>query len=121
MGKTIRRSKLDQNYGCFEGYIERRAHRYGNNAGLNDNDPMTAWYADWDKRYWARRTRDGRSSEYHHYSGGRGARGHYRFLTNQMIRNDTKRAIARARQDGDWDNAVFPTARDGKRFIWSVW
>ncbi|MFZ3583709.1 hypothetical protein ACOI1H_16260 [Loktanella sp. DJP18] len=125
MGKTHRRSKLDQSFGCFDGYIERRAYGSDFCIGLIEEDVETARRqarsTAWDKLYWARRTRDGRSADYHHYSGGSGACGLFRYLSKKMVRNDTKRALVRAADRGDWDDAVYPTDRDGKKFIWSVW
>jgi hypothetical protein len=115
MSKTYRRCELDDKYGCLDGYIERQ----GSNSFTSlFPDRAEHWNA-WDKKYWSRRNRDGKSGEYHR--GGGKSRKYYRDLTNKLIRRETQRKIAKCIRDDDWDDAVYPTQWDGKKFIWSVW
>lgn len=60
-------------------------------------------------------TRDGRSSE---------GKSHQYFteLNNTLIRSNTRAKISKIMRDVElYDDMVFETTRDGKRFIWDVW
>jgi hypothetical protein len=114
MGKTHRRTRLDGNYGCFDGYYERSHH-----SSFVLNILGRAKDIEYEKAFWNKRHRDGVSGYIHR--DGTTSREFYRKLSRKNIRNGTRQALQRGIADGDWDNIVFPDDSDGKKFIWSVW
>lgn len=111
MSKTTRRNWMDDEYGCFEGYFERRGRSC---CRINCEEDYARDYA-YEKDLWDKRARDkSRGSK-------RGGRSLYRRLTNRLIREETRRMIHRGIKTNDWDNLAFPTDWDGKQFIWDVW
>ncbi len=119
MGKTYRKNPLDDMYGSFSHY-RRRNRRYFINWTFRD-DPEKAEEEDraWDLQHWSKRRRDGRSAHYNYRSGGRSHA--YSHMTAKYIRKETRKAIHRGIEGGDWDDLIFPTNWDGKQFIWSIW
>jgi hypothetical protein len=121
MGKTYRKNPLDETYGCFDHY-QRRNRRYPNLWICHtdeEGERLKAWDLAWDFKHWSKRRRDGRSGHYNYRAGGRKKK--YSQMTAKFIRNETRKTIHDGMRNGDWDDLVFPTNWDGKKFIWSVW
>lgn len=116
MSRTYRRNPLDDAYGCFEDY--RRNTRSATHYSII-NDAARAHDLAVDQDRWNRRRRDGKTCDYNRRAGG--GRKIYNHLSAKLIRNETRRAIQRGMTEDDWDNLIFPTYWDGKKFIWSVW
>lgn len=118
MGKTYRRTILDEEHGCFEAYYERSGHKgWLRERPLSPEDRAADRARE--KAYWDARVRDGKSHGYHCESSS--ARGIFRALSTQRLRTETRRKIHAGLRGADWDDMVFPEPRDGKRLIWAVW
>ena len=109
MGKTTRKSRLDGEFGSFEGYAAR-AWRPAIIAAFDpdrDRARLEAARETWDHRH--REVTDST------------ARADFAKLVRKDRRARTRAALHRGLTTGDWDDLVFPDDRDGKRFIWTVW
>lgn len=117
MGKTYRRNEIDQNYGCFEGYYERKGYNTG--SLVRNRDDFEQWNYNYEKAFWDKRARDGSPVE--HCAGKASGRRYYRHLTKKLIRNETRRKISLGLAGDDWDSMVWPDQHDAKKYIWSIW
>lgn len=121
MGKTYRRSPLDTQYGCFEDYKRRRKIRRRYWAALyQDYEAVIANDDIQIAKHWSQRHRDGKSSDYNNRSYF-GRKSEHSQITVRYIRTITRQNIHRCIADDAWDDLVFPTNKDGKKFIWSFW
>jgi len=112
MGKTHRKSKDHAKYGNFENY-----HLSKNQILIS----MLRWsrmetekeYRDWNKSHWDREGRDGGT-----YDSGNKV---FKTLSKRHIRRAGRRAILQALDRDAWEDAIFPSDRDGKKFLDTVW
>ena len=113
MGKTHRKSPLDKQYGCLEGFVERNKY----------------WGTDihWQKfrlnrkiEHWLLRNRDGKARHFE-WRDTHCTRNILKDFSKKDIRTQTRKLISKGMSgEVDWDDVTFPTNKDGKKYVFSA-